>query len=309
MRKEKVLIIDDDPDILDVLTLALSEHYEVVAANNGEEGLKLAQSKSPDLVITDYKMPVMDGRQFCQALKKDILLQHIPIIMLTGKGEVKDKVGGIDAGADDYMVKPFEPEELLARIKMIVRRTARSLDANPLTHLPGNVSIMEEIQYRIDSNKIFTVGYADLDKFKAYNDKYGFERGDEVIRQTARVLIQAVKKHGGTDAFIGHIGGDDFVFVSDDDKADAVSQAIVENFDKISPSFYTETDRKNGYITTRDRQGNEIKIGFLSISIGIVSNTIHKITHLAQVGEIGAELKKYAKNLEGSVYVRDKRKT
>src|SRR3989344_7154516 len=185
MRKEKILIIDDDPDILDVLTLALSEYYEILAANNGEEGLKLAQSKAPDLVITDYKMPVMDGRQFCQTLKKDILLQHIPVIMLTGKGEVKDKVGGIDAGADDYVVKPFEPEELLARIKMILRRTERSLDANPLTHLPGNVSIMDEIQQRITQSRVFAVCYADLDNFKSYNDKYGFERGDEVIRQTA----------------------------------------------------------------------------------------------------------------------------
>ena len=309
MHKEKILIVDDDPDILDVLNLALSGHYEVVAAKNGQEALQLAQAKSPGLVITDYKMPVMDGRQFCQALKKDILLQHIPIIMLTGKGEVKDKVGGIDAGADDYIVKPFEPEELLARIKMILRRTARSLDANPLTHLPGNVSIMEEIQYRIDSNKIFAVGYADLDKFKAYNDKFGFERGDEVIRQTARILIKAVKENGGQDAFIGHIGGDDFVFVCEDTKADRVSEVIIEGFDRITPEFYNTQDRKNGYITTRDRQGIEIKIGFLTISIGIVSNAVHKITHIAQVGEIGAELKKYAKSLEGSVYVRDKRKT
>src|SRR3989338_7590260 len=108
MRKEKILIIDDEVDILDVLTLSLSDHYEVLAAANGQEGLQLVHTKSPDLIICDYKMPVMDGRQFCQTLKKDILLQHIPIIMLTGKGEVKDKVGGIDAGADDYIVKPFE---------------------------------------------------------------------------------------------------------------------------------------------------------------------------------------------------------
>src|SRR3989344_4418302 len=185
MPKEIILIVDDEPDILDVLTLTLSEHFEVFQAANGQQGLELVKTKAPDLIITDYKMPVMDGRQFCQALKKDILLQHIPVIMLTGKGEVKDKVGGIDAGADDYVVKPFEPEELLARIRMIVRRTARSLDANPLTHLPGNVSIMDEIQQRITQSRVFAVCYADLDKFKAFNDKYGFERGDEVIRQTA----------------------------------------------------------------------------------------------------------------------------
>lgn len=308
MRKEKILTIDDDADIRDVLLLTLSDHYEVVQAANGQEGLQLLLGKPPDLIICDYKMPVMDGRQFCQAVKKDILLQHIPIIMLTGKGEVEDKVTGINAGADDYIVKPFEPQELLARIKMILRRTERSLDANPLTHLPGNVSIMDELQRRIDGNKPFAVGYADLDKFKAYNDKYGFERGDEVIRQTARVLIKAVRDKGSADAFLGHIGGDDFVFVCDDAEADGISRVVVDEFDKISPLFYNEEDRKNKFIITKDRQGNEIRIGFLSISIGIVSNTVQKITHLAQVGEIGAELKKYAKGLEGSVFVRDKRK-
>ena len=309
MRKEKILIVDDDADIRDVLMLTLSEQYEVFQAGNGLEGFHLVQTKSPNLILCDYKMPVMDGRQFCQKLKKDILLQHIPIIMLTGKGELKDKVGGIDAGADDYIVKPFEPEELLARIKMILRRTARSLDANPLTHLPGNVSIMDELQYRIDSKNIFAVGYADLDKFKAYNDKYGFERGDEVIRESARILIKAIREKGGVDAFLGHIGGDDFVFISDDDKADDIAKKIIEDFDKISPNFYNEEDKKRGFIITKDRQGNEIKLVFLSISIAIVSNAIQKITHLAQVGEIGAELKKYAKSLEGSVSVRDKRKS
>jgi len=308
MLKHRILTVDDDPDILDVLSLTLSELYEVVQAENGQAGLQLAQTGSPSLIITDYAMPVMDGRQFCQALKKDILLRHIPVIMLTGKGEVQDKVGGIDAGADDYIVKPFEPNELLARIKMILRRTERSLDANPLTYLPGNVSIMDELQLRISSKKTFAVGYVDLDKFKAYNDKYGFERGDEVIRETAKSIIKAVNDMGDKSTFIGHIGGDDFVFVSEDSQADGICQKIIEGFDKIAPSFYSDEDRKAGFILTKDRQGNEIKVGFLSISVGIVSSAAQQINHIAQVGEIGAELKKYAKGIEGSVYVRDKRK-
>lgn len=308
MSKHKILTVDDDPDILDVLSLTLSEYYEVIPAENGQVGLQLAQTNSPSLIITDYSMPVMDGRRFCQALKKDILLRHIPVIMLTGKGEVQDKVGGIDAGADDYIVKPFEPNELLARIKMILRRTERSLDANPLTYLPGNVSIMEELQQRINDKKISAVGYVDLDKFKAYNDKYGFERGDEVIRETAKIIIKAVNDMGDKNTFIGHIGGDDFVFVCEDNQADGICQRIIEGFDEIAPTFYSEEDRKAGFILTKDRQGNEIKAGFLSVSIGIVSSATQQINHIAQVGEIGAELKKYAKGIDGSVYVRDKRK-
>jgi diguanylate cyclase (GGDEF)-like protein len=308
MRKEKVLIIDDDPDILDVLELTLSDTFTVISAKNGKEGLELVKSKAPDLVITDYNMPVMTGPEFCRNLRKDVLLRHLPVIMLTGKGETKDMVTGIESGADDYLVKPFEPETLLARIRMILKRTMRSLDANPLTHLPGNPSIMDELQLRVDSGKIFAVGYVDLDKFKIYNDKYGFEHGDEVIRATARILIDATQSICGTDAFVGHIGGDDFVFICENEKADVVSQKVVEEFDKISPSFYNEEDRKAGFIIGRDRLGQEIKTGFVSISIGIVSNDVQKITHIAQVGEIGAELKKYAKSVEKSVFVRDQRK-
>lgn len=307
MNRERILTIDDDPDILDVLDLTLSEFYEVIQAPNGQEGLKLVQTKNPNLVICDFMMPVMTGKEFCKAMKKDILLEHIPVIMLTGKGETKDMVGGIEAGADDYIIKPFEPSALLARIKMILRRTNRSLDANPLTHLPGNSSIMEELQARIASGKIFAVGYADLDKFKIYNDKYGFEKGDEVIRELARLLVRVVRGVGGPDSFIGHIGGDDFVFVTEDEIVETVCKQIIAEFDKTAPQFYNQEDRQAGFIIGKDRLGNEIKTGLLSISIGIVSNTKQPITHVAQISEKGAELKKYAKSFQESIFVRDQR--
>lgn len=308
MVREKILTIDDDPDILDVLQLTLSEAYDVIQAHNGKEGLHLVHTKAPNLIVCDYMMPVMNGKDFCRTLKKDILLQHIPVIMLTGKGEVKDMVGGIEAGADDYIVKPFEPDALLARIRMILRRTVRSLDANPLTHLPGNTSIMEEFQKCIEGKNSFAVGYADLDKFKVYNDKYGFEKGDEVIKETARLLIKIVREVAGTEVFIGHIGGDDFVFIAEDSLMDKTCQKIVAEFDKAAPLFYSEEDRKAGFIMGKDRKGNTIKTELLSISIGIVSNAAQKITHVAQISEIGAELKKYAKGFQKSNYVRDQRK-
>ena len=309
MKKPRILIIDDDPDILDVLQLTLSEHFDVLAAPNGAEGLKIARVGNPELIITDYMMPVMTGPEFCRELRKDVLLSHLPIIMLTGRGDIKDMVNGIDAGADDYLIKPFEPESLLARINMIMKRTSRNLDANPLTHLPGNASIMDELESRIDSQKPFAVGYCDLDKFKLYNDKYGFEKGDEIITATARIIVQAAKEAGGPNVFVGHIGGDDFVFACDDEAADRISQRIVDLFDGLAPNFYSAEDRAAGYIIGKDRQGNEIKTGVMSISIGIVSNTLQKISHVAQIGEIGAELKKFAKAQDKSNFIRDKRKT
>ena len=304
----KILIADDDPDIRDILRLTLSEEdYDTLEAQNGEEALEIIRAKPLDLVLLDYKMPKMDGRTLCNLIKKDLLLQHLPIIMVTGKGEVSDKIDGIDAGADDYIVKPFEPKELLARIRMILRRTQRDLEANPLTRLPGNVAILNEFSNCIENKKTYAVCYVDLDKFKAYNDKYGFEHGDNVIRETARILLNAAKEFGNAEDFVGHIGGDDFVVVTTPDLSDKICEKIIHDFDAISPSFYNPEDRKNGFIIGQDRQNKTQKIPLLSVSIGVVTNQTRNITHVAQISEIGAELKKLAKNMEKSNYVKDKR--
>lgn len=306
----RLLIADDEADIRDVLKLTLAEeNYEITEAKDGEEALNIINSKPLDLVLLDYRMPKLDGRQVCRLVKKDLLLRHLPIIMVTGSGDTNDKVGGIDAGADDYIVKPFEPKELLARIRMVLRRTERDLEANPLTRLPGNVSILNELSRRLASKDLFAVCYIDLDKFKSYNDKYGFEHGDEVIKETARILIRADQEKGNADDFIGHIGGDDFVLVTIPDNVENICKKIINDFEKAVPSFYNESDRKNGYIIAKDRSGKEQKIPLLSISIGIVTNESRKIEHVAQISEIGAELKEMAKHLERSNYIKDQRKT
>lgn len=304
----KILIADDDSDIRDILKLTLGEEdYEIIEAGNGEEALEIIRSKPLDLVLLDYKMPKMDGRQLCNLIKKDLLLQYLPIIMVTGKGEVSDKIDGIDSGADDYVVKPFEPKELLARIRMVLRRTKRDLEANPLTRLPGNVAILNVLSKCVEKKIPYAVCYVDLDKFKAYNDKYGFEHGDNVIRETARILLGAAKEYGNIEDFVGHIGGDDFVVVTTPSLANNVCEKIVHDFDKISPSFYNQEDRQNGFIIGYDRQNQIHKIPLLSVSIGVVTNETREITHVAQIGEIGAELKKLAKSVEKSNYVKDKR--
>lgn len=305
----RILIVDDDPDIRDILKLTLSEEdYEILEAKDGEEALKIIHAKPLNLVLLDYRIPKMDGRQVCRLVKKDLLLRHLPIIMVTGSGDTTDKVGGIDAGADDYVVKPFEPKELMARIRMVLRRTERDLEANPLTRLPGNVSILNELQRKIDNTALFAVSYVDLDKFKAYNDTYGFEHGDEVIRETARILIRTTQQFGNPDDFIGHIGGDDFVVITTPNMVDNICKNIIADFESTVPSFYSETDRKKGYIIAHDRQGKEEKIPLLSVSIGVVTNEFRKIEHVAQIGEIGAELKSLAKSLERSNYIKDQRK-
>ncbi|MFH0762547.1 MAG: response regulator [Candidatus Omnitrophota bacterium] len=305
----RILIVDDDPDIRDVLRLTLSEEdYELSEAHDGEEAIKAINSKPLDLVLLDYKIPKIDGRQVCRLVKKDLLLRHLPIIMITGKGDITDKVGGIDAGADDYIVKPFEPQELLARIRMVLRRSSADLEANPLTRLPGNISILNELSKKLQSKAPFSVCYIDLDKFKGYNDIYGFEHGDDVIRETARILLRVLHSHGNPDDFIGHIGGDDFVIITTPDAVDKICEEIIADFKRTSPSFYNEKDRKAGFIVAHDRKGAEEKIPLLSISIGVVSNQSRRIEHVGQIGEIGAELKAIAKSKEKSNYVKDQRK-
>ena len=310
MLKEKILIADDDPDILDVIRITLeAEGYEVIEAHDGQEAVDMIKKSTPDLLITDFKMPKICGDEVCRILKQDILIQHMPIIMLTGKGEVTDKIQGINAGADDYMVKPFEPQELVARVKMVLRRTARDLDANPLTRLPGNVSIINELRIRITTNELFAVCYVDLDKFKAFNDKYGFEKGDEVIKNTARILISSVQEKGTPHDFIGHIGGDDFVVVTTPEKVDDLCKKIIADFTAMVPGLYNKEDLEKGYIIGKDRQKKVRKIPLLSISIGVVTNEKRKINHVGEVGELGAELKEYAKSLPGSNYVKERRET
>jgi diguanylate cyclase (GGDEF)-like protein len=309
MYKLKILTVDDDPDILDLLLATLENDYEVIQASNGNEALKKVKERTPDLLVLDYALPDLHGPEICKILRKDPLFLHIPILMLTGKGEVEDKVKGLDAGADDYMVKPFSPQELIARINMLIRRSNINLDANPLTRLPGNVSISNELQARLNKKEKFAVLYIDLDNFKALNDYYGFERGDEIIKETGRIIISSVQEKGLTNDFIGHIGGDDFVVITSPQNAEEIAKKIISEFDKVSSTFFDEKDRVKGYIETKGRDGEIHKFGFPTISIGIITNLYRNFSHIAQISSWGAEIKGFAKKFPESKYIFDRRKS
>lgn len=305
----RILVADDDPDLRDILRSILEPAgFAVSEAENGESALQAIQSSAPDLVIIDYMMPRMTGPQVCERLRQDALLRHLPVIMLTGKSETHDKVFGLNAGVDDYLVKPFEPQELLARVQMVLRRTSQSLDANPLTRLPGNVTIQRELEHRLASGTPIAVGYADLDRFKAFNDHYGFKRGDEVITRTAEVLLNASKSAGSPTDFIGHIGGDDFIVITTAERGVPLCEAIIRNFDAMAATLYDEADRQRGHLLHVDRKGRTVKIPLLSISIALVTNEEHPLTHPGQVATLGAELKAYAKQFDRSIYVKERRK-
>ncbi len=308
MARERILIVDDEADIRDILRFTLEgEGYEIYEASNGEEGLQQIQRVSPHLILLDFMMPRLTGTEVCQILKKDILLQHLPVIILTSKKEITDKVEGIEAGADDYIVKPFDPLELVARVRMILRRTARALDANPLSKLPGNVSILEEIQSRLDQGKALAVCYIDLDNFKAFNDTYGFERGDEILKAAARILLTTMREMGTPSDFLGHIGGDDFVLLTLPEAADKICERAVTEFAKVAGEFYDERDRQRGFIECKDRDGKGRHFPLLTLSIGIATNQKRMLKHVAEVAQIGAELKEWAKNQGGNRWIKDRR--
>ncbi|MFA5008275.1 MAG: response regulator [Candidatus Omnitrophota bacterium] len=307
MVKLKILVVDDDPDILELLKATLEEEYEVTSAALGNEAIEKLKKEVPDLLVLDYMLPDIQGPQICKILRKDSLLVHLPVLMLTGKGEIEDKVRGLESGADDYMVKPFSPQELTARVRMLIRRSNINLDANPLTRLPGNVSINRELEEKIKSKEKFAALYIDLDNFKALNDYYGFERGDEAIKETARILINAIQEKGTASDFIGHIGGDDFFIITSPERGEEIAKKIISDFDKVSPKFFDEKDRIKGFIETKGRDNEIHKFSFITISVGIITNLYREFTHTAQISSLGAEVKGFAKKFTQSKYIFDKR--
>jgi len=246
--------------------------------------------------------------QIAQDLKDNPLFAHIPIIICTAYSEKTTKIKGLSMGIDDYLIKPVDTDELVARIRMILKRNKLVLDTNPLSKLPGNPSIQARVERELQKGGSFAVLYLDLNNFKAYNDIYGFESGDRVIKATANLLVKLTIHNETSRDFIGHIGGDDFIIVTDFEKAEEIAARVVSAFDEISPSFYGKEDRARGHIISTDRQGNIKKFPFLSIAVGIVHNKLRPLISFAQVSNIGSELKKAAKAREKSAYIMDKRK-
>ncbi len=305
----KVLLAEDQTELLMLMKETIeAAGFEVVTAHDGQEALKLIFEARPDIAVLDYSMPGKDGLTVAQDLKDNPLFAHIPIIICTAHSEKKAKMKGLSMGIDDYLIKPVDTDELIARMRMILKRNKQVLDTNPLSKLPGNPSIQARVEREIQRNGEFAVLYLDLNNFKAYNDIYGFDAGDHVLKATANLLVKLTIQNENSSDFIGHIGGDDFIIVTSFDRAEKLAESIVVSFDDISPSFYTKEDRERGYIVSTDRQNNVKKFPFLAIAVGIVHNKFRPLTSFAQVSNIGAELKKAAKTREKSFYILDRRK-
>ena len=307
-NKRKILLVDDDPLIRRVVTKSLmAAGYEVNAIGSALEALPTARAQLPDLILLDVLMPELNGYEVCQQLRDDPQTATLPIIMLTAMDEPESVVKGLQTGADDYITKPFHIEELISRIEAHLRRSIRQVGANPLTTLPGNPTIEQILQKRLERHEPFAVLYIDLTNFKPYNDEYGWMQGDQVIKMLAQHIIAAVRLHGGNDGFVGHIGGDDFVTICAPECAEPIAQYVTRQFDDAIPRFYTAEDRERGYINVLDRRGKRYRAPVVTVSIAIVTNRQKKFAHIAQIASEAAEVKKYVKSLPGRQYAFDRR--
>ncbi len=306
---EVILVVDDDPDVARFIEVNLrAAGYEVHVASDGEEALDKAVDIRPDLILLDVMMPKLDGFEVAQRLRRDQRTSSCSIIMLTAKALSADKVLGLSSGADDYIIKPFDPVELLARVRGTLRRAREMRALSPLTGLPGNIRIQEEIRRLVgEEPQSFGVLYLDMDNFKAYNDHYGFVRGDRAIQATARLIAEVVHELSTQTAFIGHVGGDDFFIIVAPDEAEPVAKRLGQRFDEEIPSLYDPIDLERGWVEVEDRQGTLQRFPLLSVSVGAVTTDRRRFAHFGEVVEVASEMKRVAKRTPGSSFAFDRR--
>ncbi len=306
--RPRILVADDEPDLLTVLKAALEkEGFAVETAVDGREALAAIRADPPDIAVLDLRMPILDGFSVCAELRKDPLYEHLPVIILSATATRDSKVTGLNLGADDFIAKPVDFLELLARIRMILKRTRQGLDASPLTRLPGNISIETRIAEAVSTGRPLAVLYLDINQFKAYNDAYGYDAGDRVLKATGLMLLRLAREDPGAGDFVGHIGGDDFILISTPERMEKLARRVIAEFDAMAPGFYKEEDRSRGKILSVDRRGKTQEFPLLSIAIVICHNARKPLTSYPQVSQLGAELKKHAKRRPGSAYVVDRR--
>jgi diguanylate cyclase (GGDEF)-like protein len=308
VRRSTVVVVEDDDDMRRMIELNLRPGgFEVVTAPDGETALDLIRRVDPDLVLLDIMMPHMDGLEVCARMREDVATRYVPVIFLSAKARLEDRVAGLTVGGDDYLTKPFDPVELVARVTSAIKRSKRLRGLNPLTHLPGNTEVEEAVYERVATGARFALLHIDLDDFKAFNDYYGFLRGDRAIRLLSECARDALVERTKDGYFLGHLGGDDFIAVVDEDTAEEVAQRITDCWDERIGSVYEPADLERGYIEIRNRRREVCRYPKMTISIGIATTAAHPFSSHRRASEIAAEMKHVAKSQTGSCYAVDRR--
>ncbi|MFY1829358.1 response regulator [Myxococcus fulvus] len=302
----RVLVVDDDAKIAAICREVLENiGFDVVVAGSLEEGRRSLRERRPDVILLDVTLPDGDGFLFIEEIKAERASGHISVIFISARAETSSKVRALKLGGDDYLTKPFDALELGARVESVLRRKEQELSASPTTQLPGSTAIEREVQRRLIARRPFAFCYLDLDNLKAYNDYYGFAKADGVVRQTGDLMREIFAQEGVAGDFLGHVAGDDFVFIASPESVDRVCQTAIETFDRIIPLYYDRQDRERGHIEAEDRFGERRRFPIMSVSIVAVM-TDGTQDH-AELARRAADMKKRAKAIQGSVYLRSDR--
>ncbi len=300
-----ILVITKDAVLTGIIEKILMDYYRVVCFSNIQSSLNYIYNSTPDMMVIGTDVYNSISINILHEMKTDPVFGQMPAIAVFDDNFPIPKQDYLLI--DDYLRRAHLETDLLARVNLCVHRTEMMVEVNPLTRLPGNIAIIKQIQRRLDSFKKFALAYADLDHFKPYNDKYGFSRGDEVLKMLGRLILNTVRDKQPQGSFVGHIGGDDFIFITDIENAEDASMEIIDNFNKIIPAFYDSEDRVNGYIESVDREGIKKSFPLMGISIGVVCNRGRNFSHYGEIAEVVSEMKQYAKALGGNCFKIDKR--
>lgn len=292
----EILFADDDPAMREMVSQVFgSAGYRIRLAENGDEALEELRRSEPDIAVLDYRMGVPDGLEVCRRIKTDPRLEHLPVLILTGESEIENRLAGFEAGADDYLAKPFDPRELLARVRAMLLLTRRGLDRNPTSGLPGGEAMYRQFEQHRANTKSFCICYLDLDFFKPFSDRFGFAAADRVIRAVGTILINVTP----TGTFVGHVGGDDFVvFVACDEARAQMLKAqtqLREALRDILPPGEGDKETYRGV----DREGLTRDFPLTRLTAAIIQVDPGSIGSLFDLSEMVAEAKRVAKRADG----------
>lgn len=278
--------------------------YQLLSYTTSHAAIAVVLEDPPDMLIIDKALPgCMD---LLDAAKACLQKTNMPVLLVVEARELST-LDWNEYAVDDILIKPVDSENLFARIRLAEARMDRVFDNNPLSRLPGNTSILRAIQKTIESGESSGVCYVDIDNFKPYNDRYGFSQGDDVILMVARIIVNVMEEMARHKSFVGHVGGDDFLFIVPEELIDETCKRVLANFEVVRNMFLSKEDIEAGCYVEKDRQGRETTFGLLSLSIAVIPTGNHTFSHSAEVSSAASQLKHYVKQKEGSNYVIDRR--
>ena len=305
---QEIYIIDEDKTVIETLKKMFKDDKDYRFKSVSTSKLEVALKNIPSIIIINEDTIEEDALEVCKKIKEDEDNSITPIIVLSTNKNHKHRVEMLKLGVSHYIKHPVDKEYFYYTIKNVLNLIYINRRVSPLTGLPGNVQIQAEMKKRFTSKKTFAMMYLDLDNFKAYNDIYGFLKGDEIIKFTAKTILKNINSDECEDTFVGHIGGDDFVAIVSETDYDRICQNIIADFDANVLKYFTEQDAEQGYIEVENRKGVLEQFPLTSISIGVVEIEKGRFANVLEIGEAGASVKHLAKTIQGSTYVIDRRK-